>query len=87
MGFRREKRLTDFPLPEALEVSFQRSQKLSKTDLAVWIEATTMNIDRLLAEYRTQPAINTAWDMHHHALQLAGMTRAITEMTSLPAEL
>lgn len=87
MGFRREKRLTDYPLPEALEVSFQRSQSLPKTELGVWIESTAMTVDRLLSEYRKQPTINTAWDMHHHALQLVGMTRALTESTQLPAEL
>jgi len=87
VAFRREKRLTDYPMPEALAVSFERSQKLNPIELGVWIESTAMNIDRLLTEYRRQPAINIAWDMHHHALQLAGMTRALTESTQLPAEL
>jgi hypothetical protein len=87
MGFRREKRLTDLPLPEALEMSFERSKAMSSTELGIWIESTAMNVDRLLSAYRHGPTINIAWDMHHHALQLVGMTRALTESTQLPAEL
>ncbi len=78
MGFRREKRLTEYPVHEAVEVSYQRSLTMDRTTLLTWSEATAVNIDRLLAEYRKgQPS--AAIEAHHQALQLVGMTRAIYE--------
>ena len=82
MGFRREKRLTDYPVHEAVEVSYQRSMGLDKITLQAWSEATAVNIDRLLAEYRKgQPG--AAVEAHHQALQLVGMTRAIMEIATV----
>lgn len=85
--WRREKRLTEYPLPEALEVSFQRSQQLSKAELLVWIESTAMNVDRLLTQYRNTAHADVAWDVYHHALQLVGMTRSLVEHNSPLPEL
>ena len=80
MGFRREKRLTEYPLPEAVEVSYQRSQHMDRATLLTWSEATAVNIDRLLSEYR-KGQVSAAEEAHHQALQLVGMTRAIVELS------
>jgi hypothetical protein len=82
MGFRREKRLTEYPVHEAVEVSYQRSKGMDKLTLQTWSEATAVNIDRLLTEYRKGQA-NAAIEAHHQALQLVGMTRAIMELATV----
>ena len=79
MGWRREKRLTEYPLPEAVEVSYQRSLSMDRTTLLTWSEATAVNVDRLLAEHRRGANLAAAEEAHHQALQLVGMTRAIAE--------
>jgi len=83
VGFwRREKRLNEYPLPEAVEVSYQRSAKMDSVQLLTWSEATAVNIDRLLSEYRKTKHLTVAWEAHHQALQLVGMTRAIIEQAA-----
>jgi hypothetical protein len=76
---RRQKRLTEMPLPEALRASFSRCQKLDRPDVLVWAESTTLTIDRLLHQYRETLNVDTVWDAHHHALQLIGMTQSLVE--------
>lgn len=79
MGFRREKRLTEMPLPEALRASFKRCKELPRSEVLIWAEATNLNIDRLLHDYQQTHNVTTAWDAHHHALQLIGMTQSLVE--------
>lgn len=83
MGFRREKRLTVYPIHEAVEVSYQRSRGMDRITLQTWSEATAVNIDRLLHEFRNGQS-TSAIEAHHQALQLVGMTRALTELATLP---
>jgi hypothetical protein len=63
---------------EAVEVSYQRSKTMDRATLLTWSEATAVNIDRLLSEYR-KGQHSAAQEAHHQALQLVGMTRAIME--------
>lgn len=82
MGLRREKRLTDYPVHKAVEVSYQRAMGMDKATLQTWAEATSVNVDRLLTESRRGQR-NAAVEAYHQALQLVGMTRAIMEMATV----
>ena len=80
MGFfRREKRLTEYQLPEALRVSNERCRTMQTPEVLVWAEATCLTIDRKLHEWGERRDVDTIWDVHHHALQLIGMTQSLVE--------
>lgn len=77
--WRREKRLTEYPLPTALEQSYERAMKLERGVLLTWAESTCLNADRLIHEYSQNMHPPTIHDAYHHALQLVGMVRALAE--------
>lgn len=82
MGRWRKKRLTDYPMPEALEIAYERAQKMSPTELLVWAETMALNVDRLIAAYKQARHFDTAWDAYHYSLQLTGMTRSLVDRSS-----
>jgi hypothetical protein len=78
--FKRTQRLSDIEVPRSFEVAYERSAKLSTSELLVWAESTSMGINRLLDEYRNTQSLDKLRDAHERSLELTGMLRRITEL-------